>query len=251
MPTLPLRILALLTCTALVAPLHAAPSATKPKAVPAVSTAPPPKAKTVDTESTPSSDIAAESTPVKVVVQQELKSGDSKEGQDVLFSTSTDVYSAAHILLVPAGSKAWGIVRKSSGHGAWGKAGKLDFSCDYLVAPNGTKVPLRSQSLAVQGKNNTNALVGGILALGVFGGFVKGRDVKIEKGAEFTMYIDQSTQLPAISDAGRATVPHNNPTVQPVSSTTKNSAPASLTDMLADQSHPLGAVVGRKVGIGE
>jgi len=185
----------------------------------------------------PANYVAAEQTPVTVVLDQDLKSGDSVEGQDVVFHTKTDLQSSGHVLLIPAGARAWGVVRQSTGHGLFGKSGKLDFSCDYVVAPNGARVPLRSQSMAVHGKDNTTSLVGGLLVLGVFGGLVKGRDVNVHAGTEFTMYVDTNTPLPAV----------------PSTMTASYQPPAIIPDIAAllGDGNSNGAAIGRAIGLGQ
>ncbi|BDI30994.1 hypothetical protein CCAX7_30450 [Capsulimonas corticalis] len=179
---------------------HVAGAAGKDAAAPAV--IPTASAEAIASAAANGKYLLTERTPVHMVLDEQLKSGDSKVGQDVAFHTDQDIYNAEHILLIPANSQAFGQVTQSSRPGAWGKAGKLNFTCDYILLPDRSKVALRSSTNSVHGKDNSAALVGGILAFGIFGGFVKGRDVTIHKGDAFTMYVNADTQLPALTAGG-------------------------------------------------
>ena len=96
---------------------------------------------------------------------------------------------------------AYGKVTKSSRRGMFGKAGKLEFTCDYLLTKDGIHVPLRSSQLGHGGRDNTGTVVATALFLSVLGVFINGRDVVVPKGQQFSMYVDQSTAIAAPIDA--------------------------------------------------
>jgi len=139
--------------------------------------------------------ILPERTPIQVRLENELKSGSSKAGEEVPFTVVSDVYSPSHTLLITAGASAYGKVTRSSRRGVFGKAGKLDFTCEYVVAPDKTHVPLRAQPMGGSGRNNTSAMVATALLLAPIAILMNGRDVTIHKGQEFTMYVDKDTAL--------------------------------------------------------
>lgn len=139
--------------------------------------------------------ILPERTPIQVRLDNELKSGGSKTGEEVPFTVVSDVYSPNHTLLITAGSSAYGKVTRSSRRGVFGKAGKLDFTCDYVVAPDKTHVPLRAQPMGGSGRNNTGAMVATAILLAPIAILMNGRDVTIHKGQEFTMYVDKDTPV--------------------------------------------------------
>ena len=87
--------------------------------------------------------VLPERTEVRVRLQEDLKSGANKEGEEVPFVVAADVYGPNHILLIPAGANAYGKVTKSSRRDWLGKPGKLAFSCDYVFTSDGTHIPLR------------------------------------------------------------------------------------------------------------
>lgn len=143
----------------------------------------------------------AERTPVKVMLCEQLISGQAKKGQEVAFEVREDLFGANHELLVTKGTPAYGTVIKSNKRGMFGKPGKLDFTCEYTKAVDGTRVPLRSTELGGKGRNNTGAMVATALFVSVLGVFVHGRDVNVKKGTEFTVFVDKDT-LVDLSNAG-------------------------------------------------
>jgi hypothetical protein len=98
-------------------------------------------------------------TPVFVTLKQRLRSGAAKPGQRVAFTVTSDVRHGGTAagqnaaLLIPAGTPAFGTVAESRGAGAFGRPGRLRITCDYVLLPNGTRVPLR----AATGPDNNKA----------------------------------------------------------------------------------------------
>jgi hypothetical protein len=152
--------------------------------------------------------ILPEGTPIEVSLDADLRSGGSKAGETVPFHVVSDVASPGHIVLVTAGSPAYGQVIRSARRGLFGKAGKLEISCDYVVAPDGTHVPLRSQAMGSSGRNNTAAMAATTILLSPVGLLIHGRDAVLHRGRRFTLYVDKETPLlPATALAGRAPAP--------------------------------------------
>lgn len=147
--------------------------------------------------------VLPERTPVKVMICEQLISGQAKKGQEVTFEVREDLFGTNHELLVTKGSPAYGTVTKSSKRGVFGKPGKLEFTCEYTKAVDGTKVTLRSTELGGKGRNNTGAMVATVMLVSVLGVFVNGRDVNVKKGTEFTVFVDQDTKV----DLSNSTVP--------------------------------------------
>jgi len=147
-----------------------------------------------------------ERTEIKVELQQDLKSGANKTGEEVPYKLAQDVYGPGHVLLIPAGTMAFGKITKSSRRGMFGKAGKLEFSCDYVQIGDGKHLPLRSDPLGGSGHGNAGAVIATALFLSVFGVFVNGRDITVHKGQTFPMYVDKPTIIPAPVVAGAAPV---------------------------------------------
>lgn len=139
--------------------------------------------------------VLPERTEVRMRLGADLKSGANKTGEEVPFTVANDVYGPGHVLTIMQGAAAYGKITQSSRRGMFGKAGKLDFTCDYILAPDGTHILLRSDPLGEKGHSNTGAMVATALLFSVAGVFINGKDVTIHKGQEFTMYISENTPL--------------------------------------------------------
>ena len=77
-----------------------------------------------------------------------LRSGDAKVGDAVRFVLAGEVSGGAtgadgKPVLIPAGAELVGTVLESRGAGAFGRAGSLRLSCERLLLPDGTYVPVR------------------------------------------------------------------------------------------------------------
>ncbi len=139
--------------------------------------------------------VVPERTEVKLILKQRLKSGETKKNAEVVFAVAQDVYSAERALLITAGTPAYGTVTESKRRGMLGKGGKLGFTCDYVRLPDGTKIPLRGDSVGVAGKNNQNGVLGAAILVTPFAVFINGRDVTVDEGKEFTMIVAQDTAI--------------------------------------------------------
>jgi hypothetical protein len=85
-------------------------------------------------------------------------------------------------IVIPAGSRAVGKIAWMTSKGAFGKSGKMDIAIDYVEVA-GRRVPLEG-TYRQEGEGNTVATVGGIIAIGVFAGFITGKSATIPAGRE-------------------------------------------------------------------
>lgn len=92
--------------------------------------------------SAPTQATLTKGTPIRLRLETELQSGRDKTGEPVLWTVSENVYGPNHSLLLEKGASAHGHVSESSGRGAFGRKGKLKFTCDYASADDGTRIPL-------------------------------------------------------------------------------------------------------------
>lgn len=159
--------------------------------------------------------VLPERSEVRLRLGNDLKSGANKTGEEVPFTVANDVYGPGHVLMIMQGAAAYGKVTQSSRRGMFGKAGKLSFTCDYILAPDGTHIPLRSDPMGESGHSNTGAMVATALLLSVAGVFINGKDVTIHKGQEFTMYVNENTSLTPPLAAGAAPLPAAPPAAAP------------------------------------
>lgn len=141
--------------------------------------------------------VLPEGTEIKLTLEKSLKSGAEKVGEEVPYEVARDVYTPfpAHILLIPSGTPAFGKVTRSSRRGMLGKGGKLEFTCDYVRALDGTHVALRSDKAIASGRSNAGANVAAALLLAPGYLLINGRDISVEKGKEMTAFVDQETLL--------------------------------------------------------
>ncbi len=145
--------------------------------------------------SVPGKIILPERTQVKLILDEDLKSGSAKSGDEVDYELENDLYTPDRQLVAPAGTKAYGRVLQSSGHGMFGKAGKLQISADYLLGPDRTHIPLRGNQIGNGGKNEAVGMVAMTLFVSVLGVFINGRDVNLHKGLEIPMYVNEDTPV--------------------------------------------------------
>ena len=135
-----------------------------------------------------------ERTAITVVLQEELKSGDAKEDAEVPYVIKEDVTDVDKHVLIKAGTPAYGKVTESKRRGMMGKPGKLEFTCDYILMPDRTHIPLRADKQSAYGRDNRGASVATAILLAPIALLVSGRDVTVEKGKEIVMYVDKTTK---------------------------------------------------------
>ncbi len=170
--------------------------------------------------------IVPERTEVKLTLKEELRSGKSKTGQEVPFAVAQDVFGPGRVLLIEAGTLAYGKVTGSRKRGMFGKAGKLGFTCDYIRMSDGTRVALRSDPLGARGRDNKTASIATAILFAPVAIFMNGRDVTVDKGKEFTMYVDTNTEVPAPAVA-QVAAPRTTPVAAPVAVSALPAAPAA------------------------
>lgn len=141
--------------------------------------------------------VLPESTEIKLTLEKSLKSGAEKVGEEVPYEVARDVYTPFpdHILLIPAGTPAFGKVTRSSRRGMLGKGGKLEFTCDYVRALDDTHIPLRSEKTTASGRSNSGANVAAVLLFAPGYLLINGRDITVDKGKELIAFVDQETLL--------------------------------------------------------
>jgi hypothetical protein len=136
----------------------------------------------------------AEGVTVRVRLMETLVSGGKKKGEEVRFEVADDVLGPQREILIPRGAAAYGTVVRSSGRGMFGRPGRLEFTIAHTRAVDGTRVRLRATE-AKRGRNNAGAAIGTAVLLFIPAVFVHGRDVTVEKGREFTAFVDQEVTI--------------------------------------------------------
>jgi hypothetical protein len=139
-------------------------------------------------------------TPLKLRVNRNLSSADSKTGETIDFEVLEDVM-IGETVVIARGSSALGTITRGKPKGRMGKGGKLDINIDSVRTVTGEKIALRAVK-ETKGKGSTGAMTGAIVASSIlffpaapFFLFMKGKDVKIPKGTEVTAYVNGDSSL--------------------------------------------------------
>ncbi len=122
-------------------------------------------------------------TDVWLSVDTAITSKQMKEGDKIAFKVSRDVMMGQYVV-IPRGTPAEGHVSYRTGKGVFGKSAKFEFDIDRIIL-NGRDVPV-SGHYRVEGRGNTGATVGAVVAVGLIGGlFVTGRSATMAQGSEW------------------------------------------------------------------
>jgi hypothetical protein len=135
----------------------------------------------------------AEGTEFPMRLEEALSSKHAQEGDRFTVSLVEDVKLADGTVL-RAGYRGVGEVVEARDNGMLGKTGKLNVRLSYLKVGD-ERIRLRA-SKAAQGDHRTGTQVVTFVFLGVFAGFIKGKNVTIPKGAQIMAYADEDKDLP-------------------------------------------------------
>lgn len=124
------------------------------------------------------------------------------EGDTFGLTVAQDVF-LQDLVIIPRGARATGRITWLTSKGAFGKSGKMDVGLEY-VEVGGRRIPL-SGTYRQEGEGNTVATVGGVIAAGIFAGFITGKSAVIPQGRE--LMARTKDDLPIRVAARPATVP--------------------------------------------
>ncbi len=151
--------------------------------------------------------VLAEDTPVTVAVSQEVNSSTHRAG-DTFKLTVVDDVKIDDTVVIPRGTPATAEVTWRTGKGAFGKSGKMEFAIQSIDLADG-QIPVTGE-YRQEGEGNTVATGVGVLAIGVFAGFITGKRARLPAGRELMVQLDQpvtfapSGKLAASYDADAA-----------------------------------------------
>lgn len=128
-------------------------------------------------------------TPVTLAVAEEVNSSTHKEGDTFKLTVLNDV-KIVDATVIPRGTPAIAEITWRTGKGAFGKSGKLEFALRY-VELNGQKIPVTG-NFRQEGEGNTVATGVGVIAIGVFAGFITGKRARVPVGRELMAQIAQN-----------------------------------------------------------
>ena len=170
-----------------------------------------------------------EGTEVRLKLMQALSSGTVQAGQTVSFQVLDEI-KIDDATVIAEGAPAWGTVTEAEGKKTMGRGGKLAIQIDYVKAVDGSKVPLRANSVA-QGKGR-GAAVGVATTASVlffwpaapFFLLMKGKNVEIPRGQHVAAFVDGDRMI----NVGAASTVAAPTTIQRVESNGAAVIPASL-----------------------
>jgi hypothetical protein len=159
--------------------------------------------------------VLPDGTPIHLYLKDDLDSKSSREGDAIRFQVRQDVV-VDNVVVIPAGSLAEGHMTAVGRRGMAGHSGRLSFSVDYVVTPDGTKVPVVS-SPSLSGGSNGKVVAAATATYGPAALLMRGWNADLRKGTMLNAYVNGNHEI-AIT----------NPTVHPIyTSTVVNPAPAT------------------------
>lgn len=120
-------------------------------------------------------------TPITLAVIEEVTSTSHREGDIFKLTVLNDV-KIGETVVIPRGTPARGEITWRTGKGAFGKSGKIEFALTSIDL-NGKSLPV-SGNFRQDGEGNTIATGIGVLAVGVFAGFITGKRARLPAGRE-------------------------------------------------------------------
>ena len=133
-------------------------------------------------------------TPITLAVAEEVNTSTHKDGDTFKLTVLNDVL-IGQTVVIPRGTPATAEITWRTGKGAFGKSGKMEF--DLLgIDLNGTRVPV-SGSFRQEGEGNTVATGVGIIAIGLFAGFITGKRARLPVGRELMSQLAQNVPFTA------------------------------------------------------
>lgn len=142
-------------------------------------------------------------TPVRLRLMQTLSTAMAHRKPEKATLRSGDTFALEAMedvrvvgnLVIAAGARAQGTVTEILPRQSMGKQGKLEVSVEWVEAVDGSKIGLRGErDLGGQGRSAGDVAVRMLFG---FGGFMRGKNVSIEKGQELTAYVQGGPQVVA------------------------------------------------------
>jgi hypothetical protein len=127
-------------------------------------------------------------TEVKLLLKNPLSSATAQPEQRIEF-TASEAVVVRGVTVIEKGAAAVGHVTEAQPKKGFGRKGKLNFSIDTVQSMSGENIRLRSSKTASGSDSYGTAGVVTLLT-GPLGALVKGKDVEVPAGTEFTIYID-------------------------------------------------------------
>lgn len=151
--------------------------------------------------------------PLKMTQTITTKGDSWKEGDQFNLVVAADVRLGDYII-IPQGTKAVGRITWLTSRGAFGKSGKMDIELEYIQLGN-RRVNIDG-TYRQEGSGATLATVGGVIAAGVFAGFITGKSGEIPQGRELTATLESNLPVSLPKGASITQQPVEAVAAQPV-----------------------------------
>jgi len=154
-------------------------------------------------------------TPIDIEATYTVSSIDFRPGDYLSFRVLIPVMIDG-VTLIDKGSLVTGRVVEAKRGGHWGKAGRLSWTMQDVVATDGTRIPLQAQKDLPAGRNGikgtshggevaTKTVLMGVLLAPVFpiaplalmSGFKRGEDAVLPQGKRFVVFVQSETVVKA------------------------------------------------------
>lgn len=136
-----------------------------------------------------------EGTTVRMRLIETLDTGAKLQvGSQIAFEVADPVMVNNQIVIRP-GARGIGTLTEATKAKWAGRKGKLDFTIDFVEAVDGQNVSVRSSANRVKGKGNVGLMAAGALLISPVAIIVRGKNAVVEKGTEFTVYIDEDRDI--------------------------------------------------------
>ena len=133
-------------------------------------------------------------TPITLAVTQEVNSSTHEEGDIFKLTVLNDV-SVGQSVVIPRGTPANAEITWRTGKGAFGKSGKMEFALTSIEL-DGKSIPVTG-TFRQEGEGNTVATGVGVLAIGLFAGFITGKRARLPAGRELMSQLAQDVPFNA------------------------------------------------------
>jgi hypothetical protein len=132
-------------------------------------------------------------TEITLRLLESVSSATARVDDRVAFEAVEDVL-VDEVIVIKKGARGSGRVTEAKPKKSFGRSGKLDFSIDYVKAVDGQNIPLR-YTRAEKGDDNYGKAGVVAILVGPFAFFVRGKDVEIKSGREFSIYIHRDRTI--------------------------------------------------------
>lgn len=132
-------------------------------------------------------------TPLRLSLMDSLSSATNEVDDPIHFEVTEDV-KVPDGVAIPKGSTATGHIVEVEPKRRMGRAGKLNFSVDYVKAPDGNNIRLRASSTRKGEEKSGTVIIGTVLLSPLFL-IMRGKDIDIPKGTQFNAYVDGDREI--------------------------------------------------------